>query len=132
MWQFKERIEKKYNVKLDTYHDLHTWSIENVAEFWAESSEFTGVYDPDFTDGIEGKVNRDSFCSHDTRFFPWLSPPEAPPLPSNTWELGYFNIWIPSRKPAGLQSVQDEPPSITYSQSEVEVKERGIYWGKCL
>ncbi|TVY42857.1 Malonamoyl-CoA synthetase [Lachnellula occidentalis] len=44
MWFFKERVEKKYGVKLDGYRDLHKWSIENIEPFWRETCLFTGVH----------------------------------------------------------------------------------------
>lgn len=43
MYRFKERVSKKYNVKADTYHDLWDWSIKNIAEFWGEVWDYTGV-----------------------------------------------------------------------------------------
>ncbi|KFM82956.1 Acetoacetyl-CoA synthetase, partial [Stegodyphus mimosarum] len=36
MKEFKKKIEDKYNVTLKDYWDLHKWSVENLAEFWAE------------------------------------------------------------------------------------------------
>ncbi|GFT14728.1 acetoacetyl-CoA synthetase [Nephila pilipes] len=34
--KFKKIIEQNYNVKLDSYWDLHKWSIDNCESFWAE------------------------------------------------------------------------------------------------
>jgi acetoacetyl-CoA synthetase len=42
IWAFKERIEKRYNTKFNSYIELYQWSIDNVAEFWKETWEFTG------------------------------------------------------------------------------------------
>lgn len=44
MWYFKERVEKKYGVKLEGYRDLYNWSIENIGDFWREMCLFTGVH----------------------------------------------------------------------------------------
>ncbi|KAH8672530.1 hypothetical protein BGZ60DRAFT_405062 [Tricladium varicosporioides] len=44
MWAFKERVEKKYNVTLNSYNDLHNWSIKNIADFWRETCLFTSVH----------------------------------------------------------------------------------------
>lgn len=40
---FMHQIGRKYNVSLTTYNELYRWSIENIAEFWAEAWHFTGV-----------------------------------------------------------------------------------------
>ncbi|GIY81457.1 acetoacetyl-CoA synthetase [Caerostris extrusa] len=34
--KFKKIIEEKYNIHLETYWDLHKWSIENLESFWEE------------------------------------------------------------------------------------------------
>ena len=44
MWFFKERVQRKYGVKLKDYGDLYNWSIENVGDFWRETCLFTGVH----------------------------------------------------------------------------------------
>jgi hypothetical protein len=44
MWLFKERVEKKYDMKLVGYQGLYDWSIENVADFWREVALFTGLH----------------------------------------------------------------------------------------
>ncbi|VDL72978.1 unnamed protein product [Nippostrongylus brasiliensis] len=41
--KFKQYIEKKFNVQLDTYHDLHRWSCDNYADFWESVLLFTDV-----------------------------------------------------------------------------------------
>ncbi|KAI9649189.1 hypothetical protein NHQ30_001757 [Ciborinia camelliae] len=43
MFEFKEIINKKYDLKLDSYDDLYQWSIRNIAEFWEETWWFTGI-----------------------------------------------------------------------------------------
>jgi len=43
MWEFKELINKKYGLKLNSYDDLHQWSIDNITEFWGETWHFTGI-----------------------------------------------------------------------------------------
>ncbi|KAL3423393.1 acetoacetyl-synthase [Phlyctema vagabunda] len=43
MWEFKEVVNKKYNLNLNTYDQLYSWSVENIAAFWAETWHFTGV-----------------------------------------------------------------------------------------
>jgi acetoacetyl-CoA synthetase len=34
---------QKYNLELDTYPTLHRWSIDHVADFWAEVWDFCGI-----------------------------------------------------------------------------------------
>lgn len=43
IWAFKERINAKYHLKLETYDQLYHWSIQNIAEFWGETWHFTGI-----------------------------------------------------------------------------------------
>ncbi|GFT14729.1 acetoacetyl-CoA synthetase [Nephila pilipes] len=41
--KFKKVIEEKYNLKLDSYWDLHRWSIDNCENFWAEIWDYFNV-----------------------------------------------------------------------------------------
>lgn len=43
MWEFMHLIGKKYNLSLDSYDELYQWSIDNIALFWEEAWEFTGI-----------------------------------------------------------------------------------------
>jgi hypothetical protein len=43
MWDFKDTINTKYSLNLQTYDDLYRWSIENIPQFWAETWSFCGV-----------------------------------------------------------------------------------------
>ncbi|TGZ84792.1 acetoacetate-CoA ligase [Ascodesmis nigricans] len=43
MHRFKTHIAKTFKVKLDSYHDLWQWSVDNVPEFWGEVWSYTGV-----------------------------------------------------------------------------------------
>jgi hypothetical protein len=43
MWGFKDAINSKYGLNLQTYDDLYRWSIENISQFWADTWSFTGV-----------------------------------------------------------------------------------------
>ena len=43
MWEFKELVNKKYDLTLDSYNDLYQWSIDNIAHFWEETWTFTGI-----------------------------------------------------------------------------------------
>jgi acetoacetyl-CoA synthetase len=43
MWAFMQRINEKYDLTLQTYEQLHRWSIGNIAVFWEETWHFTGV-----------------------------------------------------------------------------------------
>ncbi|KAF7865230.1 hypothetical protein EAF04_006207 [Stromatinia cepivora] len=43
MYEFKEIVNEKYNLKLESYDDLYRWSIGNIAEFWEETWWFTGI-----------------------------------------------------------------------------------------
>ncbi|PRD26692.1 UNVERIFIED_CONTAM: Acetoacetyl-CoA synthetase [Trichonephila clavipes] len=41
--KFKEVIRNKYGAKIDNYLELHKWTVENLAEFWAELWDFVGI-----------------------------------------------------------------------------------------
>jgi hypothetical protein len=43
MWEFKELVNRKYNLKLRSYDDLYEWSIGNIPEFWEETWFFCGI-----------------------------------------------------------------------------------------
>lgn len=43
MWGFKDVVNAKYGLNLETYDDLYRWSIENISPFWAETWSFCGV-----------------------------------------------------------------------------------------
>ena len=34
MHKFMQNINKKYNINLSSFSELHTWSIENKTQFW--------------------------------------------------------------------------------------------------
>ena len=34
MFRFLQNINEKYNLNLDSFSELHNWSIENKSEFW--------------------------------------------------------------------------------------------------
>ena len=42
-YEFKTRIEKKYNQHFVSYEQLRQWSISNINRFWEEVWDFTGV-----------------------------------------------------------------------------------------
>ncbi|OQE35187.1 hypothetical protein PENCOP_c014G04788 [Penicillium coprophilum] len=43
MWAFMQNVNTKYDYSLQTYQDLHHWSITHRSEFWAEAWDFCGV-----------------------------------------------------------------------------------------
>ena len=43
MWDFLQKIANKYSVQLKDYHDLYRWSIDNTADFWGETWDYTGI-----------------------------------------------------------------------------------------
>lgn len=43
LWQFKELIEKKYDVKFADYEALRQWSVTRLEDFWGEVWHYTGV-----------------------------------------------------------------------------------------
>lgn len=42
-YEFKTRIERKFNLQFVTYEDLRQWSISNINQFWQEVWHFTGI-----------------------------------------------------------------------------------------
>ncbi|ESN93803.1 hypothetical protein HELRODRAFT_103160 [Helobdella robusta] len=43
MYKFMQRINKKFGLQLETYQELHRWSVDNYPEFWEELWEFAEV-----------------------------------------------------------------------------------------
>ena len=43
MYKFIKVINKKYNINIQNFTNLHTWSIENKANFWSAVWDFFGV-----------------------------------------------------------------------------------------
>ena len=41
--RFREQIASEYAITIDSYQDLHAWSINNFGEFWSEIWDFCGV-----------------------------------------------------------------------------------------
>ncbi|KAL2164280.1 hypothetical protein VTH06DRAFT_3496 [Thermothelomyces fergusii] len=43
MWRFLEHVNSKYGLSLRDYPDLYKWSVDNVADFWADVWDFVGI-----------------------------------------------------------------------------------------
>ncbi len=43
MFEFKEFINTRHGLNLDSYTDLHDWSVNNIHEFWASAWEFFDI-----------------------------------------------------------------------------------------
>ena len=41
--QLRKLINQKYSEQLETYHDLHQWSVKHYDKFWTEVWHFTGI-----------------------------------------------------------------------------------------
>ena len=66
LFKFKDLIEKKYKVKLETdYQKLWNWSVKNDENFWSECWDFFKLQ------GFKGKqVIKKNKIFHKTKFFP--------------------------------------------------------------
>lgn len=63
---FKEKIQKKYKVKINDYWDLHKWSVENIPEFWAEVWDSAGIIHSKTYDIV---VDRGAKCGDMPKWF---------------------------------------------------------------
>jgi acetoacetyl-CoA synthetase len=43
MYKFVQDLNKKYDLSLRGYDELHKWSIDNIAKFWEEVWHSTGI-----------------------------------------------------------------------------------------
>ncbi|PQE14601.1 hypothetical protein CJF31_00008612 [Rutstroemia sp. NJR-2017a BVV2] len=43
MWKFMQTINEHNGLNLQTYEELYQWSIKNIASFWEETWDFTGI-----------------------------------------------------------------------------------------
>lgn len=61
MAAFMQRINKKYSLNLQGYHELHAWSIGNIEDFWGEVWDFTGITAERSYDEVRLQHSRDRF-----------------------------------------------------------------------
>ena len=66
MFRFLQNINKKYNLNLDSFSELHNWSIENKSEFWSSIWDFFGVIGSKGTEPYIEPVNK----MPGSKFFP--------------------------------------------------------------
>ncbi|KAF2087845.1 acetoacetate-CoA ligase [Saccharata proteae CBS 121410] len=43
MWAFLQHVNGKHGVQLQTYKDLHQWSVDNISAFWGEVWHYVGI-----------------------------------------------------------------------------------------
>ena len=43
MYKFMKNINEKYNLNLDSFANLHNWSIENQSDFWSSIWDFFNI-----------------------------------------------------------------------------------------
>ena len=43
LWDFLQKVNKKHSKSFETYNQLYQWSIENIADSWAEIWDYCGV-----------------------------------------------------------------------------------------
>jgi acetoacetyl-CoA synthetase len=43
MYRFMQFINSKHNLELDDYPSLYSWSVQNMAEFWAAMWEYARI-----------------------------------------------------------------------------------------
>lgn len=82
MWEFLQKVNKKYNLELSTYDQLYDWSIDSLPEFWEEVWAFTGVR---AVAGLEDgeHLNEEKPFKHVSRIFVMAHGVELSPQPFN-------------------------------------------------
>jgi len=43
LFLFQQKLNKRYSLKLQSFQQLHQWSIENAEQFWSEVWDFTEI-----------------------------------------------------------------------------------------
>jgi acetoacetyl-CoA synthetase len=43
MFKFLEQVNLKYGLQIDSYEELHKWSVEHVGKFWGRAWTFVGI-----------------------------------------------------------------------------------------
>ncbi|WP_443643392.1 acetoacetate--CoA ligase [Candidatus Levibacter sp. Uisw_134_01] len=66
MHKFMQNINKKYNINLSSFSELHTWSIENKTQFWELIWDFFGIIGSKGTNPYIDPVNK----MPGSKFFP--------------------------------------------------------------
>ncbi|KAJ2709524.1 hypothetical protein H4R23_006783, partial [Coemansia sp. Cherry 401B] len=52
---FKDFVNAKRGLRLETYQDLYAWSVTDIDSFWADCWEYTGTkFSTDYTQVLEG------------------------------------------------------------------------------
>ena len=66
MHKFMQSINKKYNINLSSFSELHTWSIENKTQFWELIWDFFDIIGSKETKPYIDPLNKMS----GSKFFP--------------------------------------------------------------
>lgn len=43
MYQYLQQVNKTYGLQLETYPELHQWSVDNIDQFWQSVWDFVGI-----------------------------------------------------------------------------------------
>lgn len=65
MWKFMRFVEKRHEIVLSTYQDLHQWSIQEMSSFWMDLCDFYAIQ---FDQNPTEIMNRDAHML-DTHWF---------------------------------------------------------------
>lgn len=111
MYEFMQEVNRKHNAELRTYDELHQWSIDNVAAFWALVWSFTGVK----AVGSYSKV-----VDEDAPMFPRPSWFDGTKL--NFAENLLFSESVDESLPAILAATETSRETVTWSQLRERVR----------
>ncbi|KAJ7507822.1 acetoacetyl-CoA synthetase [Mycena galericulata] len=56
-FQFRNRVNAKFGLSLDTYHDLYLWSTSHIAHFWSEVWDATSIIGDKGNHVVDESVN---------------------------------------------------------------------------
>lgn len=104
MWKFLEHVNKKYSLQLKDYPTLYRWSIDNIAAFWEEVWDFTGITA--------------------SRRFDQVLPADAPMFPRPDFYAGaLLNFAENLLFPANVEVNESDVAVITATEDETALKE---------
>ncbi|KAK0111098.1 hypothetical protein ONS95_001475 [Cadophora gregata] len=114
MAEFMRGVNSKYQLSLKTYEDLYRWSIGNIAEFWGDVWDFTGItaeqpYDEVIPKNAEIFPRPDFFTGSRLNFAENLLYPT--------------NLAIDENSPAIIEATEKGQSSITWAELRGRVRQ---------
>jgi acetoacetyl-CoA synthetase len=134
--EFMRGVNRKYGLKVKTYNELYQWSINNIAVFWGEVWDFTGITAEKHYDEVgQISLSRDksplSILAYMLTPLSQVLPKSAPLFPRPEFFAGSrlnfaenllypANLTVDENSPAIIEATESEHSTISW----LELRER--------